>query len=477
MSETSAFFCAVAELAVDFDFDRRAARRAFPAALALATPADREFLDDMVETFTLHPYPTARRRLEAKWGRDDAGRQRLEWLLPDTDPGLYVRDHADRVALLEQRAHRNHTTVDDEAQHAQLPAAELPRQSMRLWRNPPGRTYLAPSKATDTSRIRPDRIRQRVQARGKRRPALAEPAVVARYVADNLYVDTAARDDADTRAHEERLRDNGLLPTPAASGWTPRFRGDTPPADADQAREMWHCEFVGYVAEQHHHAAALAGKRPVSQLDALEFADQRTTLRGDRRPEMPVGGNGLDYDSEAMTPVSGWRCVSCFIERPTADQCTVHARHGRLRSDDGLCDHCRADDRPGLPELPAGFTARDLAHAYCQHLADTYPASARAILAETRRRAPRWLTELIDTFTDSADLPGGPNTGSSPDTGQAQTPAPSRRRRGAPLGAGQRRARCEGCTRIRGIHDDGFCTECRVWLGLVTPAPRQRTAA
>ncbi|RDI45320.1 hypothetical protein [Nocardia mexicana] len=479
VSDSSAFLDAIADLDYTFTRDRRAARRRFDDALALAKPADREFLDDLVETFTRYPYETALRRLDAQWAHDESQHARLLRLVPDTDPGLYVRDRADRIAALERQARRNGTSVDDEAfaQHAQLPAAELPRQSIRMWRNPPGRTYLAPSRETDKSRMSPDRIRARVQGRGKRRPAVSEPKIVGTYVAENLYVDTAARELADARAREEHLRAEGLLPTPEPGQWIRRWPGDTPPADADESREIWDCQLVGYVAEQHIRAAALAGKRPVPEERALAYADKRTQLRGDRRPEMPVGGNGLDYDTEAMTPVSGWRCVSCFIERPTTDQRALHTRDGHVRSDDGLCDHCRADDRPGLPELPAGFGASDLAHAYCQFLADTYPTSARAILAEARRRAPRWLTELIDQFASQADLPGATPATDTPDVDTEQPPARPRRRQGPLLGAGQRQARCEGCTRIRAIHDDGFCTECRVWLGLVTAAPRQPTAA
>jgi len=482
VSETSAFLDSIADLDIAFTFDRHAARRGFRDALAHATPGDREFLDDLVETFTLFTYRAALERLAAKWGNDPGQQERMRWLVPTTDPGLYTRDRADRAALLEQRARRNGSTIDDEAfaEKAQLLTAESQRQSMRLWRNPPGRTYLAPSRKIDKSRLLPEQIRNRIQARGKHRPAEVEPGLVAEYVADNLYIDTTARELADARAAEERMFDNGLLAIPAP--WKPRFQGDIRPIDADESRAAWACEFVGYVAEQHQCATALAGKRPVSEITALDRAERRTTLRGDRRPQMPVGGNGLDYDHEAMSPVSGWRCVSCWIERSVTDQRTIHIRDGRPRSDDGLCDYCRADDRPGLSELPAGFTAAHLARSYCGFLTDPdnwIPSGAAcAVLIETRRRAPRWLIEIIDEFIGRPEDSNGTEQATPPTPGSDATPSARPRHNRRPiLGAGQRQARCEGCTRIRAIHDDGFCTECRVWLGLVTPVPRQRTAA
>ncbi|MEV0104398.1 methionine adenosyltransferase, partial [Nocardia sp. NPDC050789] len=39
---------------------------------------------------------------------------------------------------------------------------------------------------------------------------------------------------------------------------------------------------------------------------------------------------------------------------PMGDAGLPHTHTGGLRSDDGLCDICRADDRPGLPLLPDG---------------------------------------------------------------------------------------------------------------------------
>ncbi|WP_030518558.1 hypothetical protein [Nocardia sp. NRRL WC-3656] len=473
MTETSTFLDAIAELDYSITSDRRAARRTFTTALAHATPAERDVLDAMVDTFTIYPYRTALLRLDAAFRYDEPKRALLARLLPDTDPGLYVRERAERIAILEQRSHANASSVDDEAfrDYAPLTAAEAERTSIRLWRNPPARVYLAPSRETDKSRMTPAQITARVRARGKRRPVLVEPDVVTAYAADTMHRDTMAGELARSRASEQRFRDLGLLPEPTPAS-SERVQRAQPRSDED-VRARWDLEFVHHVAEQHTHAAASAERpRRVSHDEALAYADARTGVRGDLRPELPFQGNSVDYTREAMTPISGWRCIGCFIERSTVDQHPLHSDGGRLRSDDGLCDYCRSDERtPRLPELPAGFTATDLARTYCRFLTTTYPGAAPALLAETRRRAPRWLTTIIDEH-----LPHSEHAADI-ETRAAQEKPATRRRRGPVTGAGQRQARCEGCTRIRAIHDDGFCTECRVWLGLVTPPARQTVAA
>ncbi|MEU1204634.1 hypothetical protein [Nocardia sp. NPDC005825] len=479
MSEPSAFIDAIAALDITFTTDRRAARRAFPAALALAGPQDLEFLDRLAETFTLYPFESAMKRLAAQYAHEPHNQHRLVTLVPDSDPGLYIRDRADRLAEIQARAARNNTTVEDEysATHADLPTAELPRTPMRQWRNPPARTYLAPSRETEKSRQAPEQITYRAMRRSNRRPVETEPDIVTKYVAESLYTDTVDSELTDARAAEARARGRGLLARPASSSWTPRFPGDKPPLDSEESRALWNHLYVNYVAEQHQHAQALSGKSAVSDDNALSHASTRTALRGytDRRATLPFQGNGLDYDHEAMTPVRGWRCVSCFIERSDTDQHITHTHTGGLRSDDGLCDICRADDRPGLPLLPDGFTARDLARTYFQFFAATYPDSARGLLAEVRGRAPQWLIELIDEYLDTAALPGeAPNEPDpKPPVAAAQRPP---QRRGPVLGAGQRTGRCDACTRITAVNSDSLCTQCLVWIGLDAPAPREHAA-
>ncbi|WP_063002772.1 hypothetical protein [Nocardia mikamii] len=480
MTETSTFLDAIAHLDYSITSDRRAARRTFTTALTHATPAEREVLDAMVDTFTLYPFRTALLRLQAAFRYDEPKRDLLARLLPDTDPGLYVREREERIAILEQRARANGSSIEEEAfrDYAPLTAAETAPTSIRLWRNPPARVYLAPSRATDKSRMTPEQITARVRARGKRRPALVEPDVVTGYIADHLHRDTMAREIARTRATEQRLRDRGLLAEPASSS-SVRVQSAQPRSDED-VKARWDFEFVHHVAEQHTHDAAAAElTRRVSHDNALAYADARTGVRGDLRPELPFHGDSVDYTREAMTPISGWRCVACFIERSTRDQHPIHSTNGQRRSDDGLCDYCRGDDRtPRLPELPTGFTATDLARAYCRFLTTTYPGAAPALLAETRRRAPRWLTTIIDEHLPQPEhSEQAADSQADAEPGAAHPKPVTHRRRGPVTGAGQRQARCEGCTRIRAIHDDGFCTECRVWLGLVTPPARHTVAA
>ncbi|MBY8864038.1 hypothetical protein K7711_46780 [Nocardia sp. CA2R105] len=469
MSDTTTFLDTISDLHVKFDTDRRAARAAAATALDTAGPEDREFLDELVSTFTAHPYPKAMQLLETRYENEPHNRERLAVLTPESDPRLYERDHATRAAVL-----ATHSTAAPATATAQLAAAEMPRQSIRMWRNPPARLFAAPNRATDTSRYAPENIARRVQARAKRRPVVQwEPDVVRTYVAENLYVDTMAREIADAHAADERRAARGLLPRPEQPA-TPRT---LPQVDADQAREMWDHQFVEYVAEQRHHAVALAGTRPVSEQTALAHASERTTLRGDRRPAIPFGGNALDYDHEALHPVTGWRCTSCGIERSIADQHPVHTHHGKRRSDDGLCDMCRTDPTLArLPELPPGFTAADLAHTYCRFLTDTQPNAVHAVLAEVRTRAPQWLIDILDYYLPAPAAPANTDPEPSPQPTAINThPTHSR---GPVPGAGQHRARCDGCTRIRPVSDlDGYCTECRVWLGLITIPTRQRTAA
>ncbi|MGV9678823.1 hypothetical protein ACWDSJ_26365 [Nocardia sp. NPDC003482] len=281
MADTNAFYDAVLDLHLDFPRDPRTARDAFRAALALATPDDHAFLDTVVETFTLYPFRSALRRLEAAFAGDPAHSHLLVNLVADTDPGLYVADRADRVAVLEDRARRNNTSVEDEAfaEHVSLAVTESPRVPMRQWRTPPARLYAPPSRETDKSRLQPEQIARRVRARAKRRPVSPEPRVVTAYVADSLYVDTMARELADGQAAEDRMLERGLI-QPGEP--TPPVRGEQRRVDSQEARSIWDHEFVGYVAEQHHHALALAGERPLSEDNALAYADRRTTVRGDR---------------------------------------------------------------------------------------------------------------------------------------------------------------------------------------------------
>ncbi|MFI5501104.1 hypothetical protein ACIA5E_18755 [Nocardia asteroides] len=482
---THAFLDAIFEVEVMLELDRRAAIRAFPPALALATEADWELLDFMVEQFTLHPRESALRRLRARWQHgDDLERERMLQLVPDTDPGLHSRTDHDLTALIRSRARRNGTTVETEQAklQVQLLAAEMPRQSIRTWRNPPPRLHRTPSRAVDAARFAPEQIRARVAARGRRRPAEIEPSLVTTYVRESLFVDTEVDEQARLRLRLAELAARGItVTTRAPRGWTPTRRGERPPLPAELAEAMWDHQYCVHVADQRDHDRALAGETVKSPEHSHAWAAERTGLRsrGDRREAFVFQGNGLDDLRTAMTPIAGWRCVSCFVERPLTDQRPVHFRDGRLRSDDGLCDYCRSGNHTGLPALPDGFTVADLAAAYCAYFAEHYRDAAYSLIAEVRRRAPEWLTEVIDRFLLShPDLPGAPvPVEVDPESPTPAAASPSKRRRERQLPPGQRAGRCEGCTQYVPVHDDGFCTTCRVYLGLYVPAPREHRLA
>ncbi|MEV0766617.1 hypothetical protein, partial [Nocardia sp. NPDC050435] len=420
MSDTRSFLSAIDDLHEMFTLDRRTAVELFPDAMALATDEDRAFLDELVELFTLYPRESVLRCLEARWREadrlgDKVAKARLLALVPDSDPGLYQRDRFDTVFLAESRARRNGTTVEDEYAklHASLAVTEMPRQSIRSWRNPRPRYALAPTRRIDRARMRPEQIRARLAARGNRRPAVVEPSRVSNYITDALFVDTQAREEAKARERVAELIERGLISeTSARKGWIPRYPGELPPLPAELARQRWEHLYCAYVADQHNHDRALAGGEALPTEDALDWAEARTQLTGsaDRRHEQtPFAGNPLEDFDGATIEVTGWRCVSCFIERPTADRSRVHRHNGQVRSDDGLCDCCRDANRPGLPPLAGRITGITLASTYCLFYAEHYPAATRALLAEARRRAPRWLRGVIDGFLAAhPDLPGAP---------------------------------------------------------------------
>ncbi|WP_280247386.1 hypothetical protein, partial [Nocardia abscessus] len=218
----------------------------------------------------------------------------------------------------------------------------------------------------------------------------------------------------------------------------------------------------------------------ISEEERFAFAAARTTLRvrDDVRPEIPDQGNGLDYDHAAMVAVTGWRCVSCFIERAMTDQRPAHARDGRLVSDDGLCDLCRADNRPGIPPLPERFTLEQFVLSRCEFLAAAYPRAAHGILTEVwHRAAPHPICRIITRFLHQhPEL--APASASTPAPLRRTATGPARRasRRRPQLGADQRHGRCDGCTQLTVIHTDGYCTTCRIQLGITPHRTRARAA-
>ncbi|WP_327118870.1 hypothetical protein OHB12_11695 [Nocardia sp. NBC_01730] len=498
----------------------RAARTLFPDVLALATPDERAFLDELADTFTRYPFETAHKRLDAMWKTADSERRELiNACAPDTDPGLH---HRELPGIFE----------------VSLAAAELPPMPVRD-RYRPLVTKRAPSRATDAARNTPDQIAARAKARPTSIPgdhrshvlayALATDALVTGYVTSALFTDSTA------------------IPDPHAQP-EPPLRGDATPVDPEErlprsrltrdhaeATELWARAYLNYVADQYddeHRAAWDAQRNPdaehaddgaqtlaerardylathddtvprarharrrrpagasrrrsrITEAEAEAFAAARTVLRvhDDARPEIPNQGNGLDYDDAAMVPVMGWRCVSCFIERAMTDKRPIHARDGQLVSDDGLCDYCRADGRPGIAPLPEKFTVEDFVVSRCEFLAATYPATAHALIAEVWHRAAphpicRHITRFLATHLGLTPNPAKPlQRAAEVAADAAPRPRAAARRRRAKLGADQRHGRCDGCTTYTVVHADNYCLTCRIDLGLTPARPSQSQAA
>ncbi|WP_433204678.1 hypothetical protein ACQP1G_16415 [Nocardia sp. CA-107356] len=492
----------------------RAAREQFPTVLSLATAAERAFLDELADTFTRYPFATAHKRLDAMWkGADPERRELINACAPDTDPGLYIREMPEIV----------------EVSYA---AAELPPMPVRN-RPRPLITHRVPSRATDAARNARDKVAARTQARQVPTPslpgdhrshllpyAIATATMVTEYATSSMFTDGTTIADPDVQP-EPPYR-------PKATDKPARKLARTSlTRDHDEATHSWDRIYVNYVANQYddEHRAARNTERegehteqtsyehtsayfdsrdetaprarrsrrsgqagaprrrgPITEDEAKAFAGARTGLRvrDDARPEIPRQGNGLDYDDAAMVPAMGWRCVSCFIERAMTDQRPIHIRHGQLVSDDGLCDSCRAEGRPGIAPLPDRFTAEKFVFSRCEFLTATYPVAAHALIVEVWHRAAphpicRHITKFLATHPELTPNPAKPLQ-----LAAAEVPQPPRaaaRKAKATLGAGQRHGRCDGCTHYTVIHIDNYCLTCRIDLGLVPARPRHSQAA
>ncbi|MEV4241679.1 hypothetical protein AB0J47_41770 [Nocardia sp. NPDC049737] len=221
-----------------------------------------------------------------------------------------------------------------------------------------------------------------------------------------------------------------------------RFLVDTDPA---YQPAMWDRHYVRQIAEQVLLERDRAGARTRDNFDAHEIARTRTGLdiRDDDRPAFQANGSGIDYDHTTLPPLQGWVCVYCFGERVCSDHYRTNT-HGHRISDDGLCQHCRDHDRPGIATLPAGFTLADEIAAYCQHLTDHYPTAAPALLDALQQRSTRIERGLIMAFLDQHPHPSAPGT-------------PIARLTPVSLRTG----RCCSCTHHREIDTDDLCSECR----------------
>lgn len=81
----------------------------------------------------------------------------------------------------------------------------------------------------------------------------------------------------------------------------------------------------------------------------------------DREETSPDYPGWVDDESPALVPTRGTPCVSCWIERPTAEQ--------RPRDDDGLCGECR--DRGATGIATPGHDRTSRVHARVAHIAAT----------------------------------------------------------------------------------------------------------
>ncbi|WP_433678186.1 hypothetical protein [Nocardia sp. CA-119907] len=497
----SPFADALGEIEYLLEVDPDTARERFTHVLALATPAEREFLNRVAELLTRAPYKVAARRLGWMAKSRPELREMVINHTADGDPGLY------RPELPPP----SDTSIE---------AAEWVRRSIRERRNR-DRLTATPSAATDAARLRPEAI----AARRARVPAPApvslrhrgrDLAVAERrehqwagYAAQRLYgIDTAPDTDRTPPVPEPRKRADLLWAHVQADLWERSYflhiahcyteadryllAPETPERHTghddrykgldDAAREFLrehNTEPEPWSRVRQAHARRNRSQLPpqITPADQTRFAARRTGLPvpDDRDEYLPYTeldvtestwqGSGLDYDLAAMTPYLGWPCINCWIDRAAADRRPLHIRDGHPVSDDGLCDVCRADGHPGIPALPAGFGLRSYVESRCAHMSATHRQQARAMLDRIRAAAantgPTW--RLITRWM----------------AGNLDQPAPAPRRaaarrprRSSALGAGQRIGRCDACARNGVVHADNYCTGCRIDLGLVPARTR-----
>ncbi|MFF0532847.1 hypothetical protein ACFYT3_31295 [Nocardia amikacinitolerans] len=526
----SPFADALGEIEYLLDTDPDRARERFTAVLALASPQEREFLDQAADILTLHPYKVAARQLGWMAKSRPELRGMITDLTADSDPDLH------RPAL-------------PDPPQVSIEAAEWVRRSIRERRNR-DRTTATPSPATDAARLSPAAIayrrarrpipgavnlrhRDRDQRSAERR-RLGE-AEFAAYAADRLFaIDTETEPDRSMPVPDPRKPAHLVWAHVQAGLWERSYFLHVAENYSERDRELLAPKSLARPAkgqtQQGRHTAldeaasaflrereadvetvddrrasrrrTTALPRRISTADQTRFAARRTGLPvpDDYDEFLPYSeldvtettweGSGLDYDLAAMTPYLGWPCVGCWIDRPATDRRAIHIRDGRRVSDDGLCDVCRADGHPGIPPLPApwgipknrkdgppaaGLSREEMqqfVESRCAYIAATHPQQVRAILDRIRAAAantgPTW---RIITRWMAMNL-------EQPTVDRlAPRRAAARRRRPAALGAGQRIGRCDACARPGVVHADNYCTGCRIDLGLVPVRERATSAA
>ncbi|MEV3965211.1 hypothetical protein AB0M34_30740 [Nocardia sp. NPDC050193] len=509
----SPFVEALWEVDYLLDVDPDEARERFSAALTLASPAERQFLERAADLLARHPWPVAARQLGWMAKSRPELRSMVIDYTTDTDPGLHIPGMP-------------------EISEVSIEAAEWVRRSIRERRDRE-RITATPSPATDAARLRPEAIAAR-RARTQTHAPASEAAVVSLRHRDR-DLRTARRAEAEYAAYAaDRLYAIDTTDEPREAAAVPDPRKPAHLVWSHVQADLWDRTYIRHVAEQytdrdrelldpetpatsrvrsgrHHALDAQASqylrehgvdttpveersarsrrrrtpmRRPrITPVDQMHFAARRTGLAIPSKfdiflpyseldvPESTWQGSGLDYDLAAMVPYLGWPCVGCWIDRPDADLRAVHIRDGRPVSDDGLCDACRADGHPGIPELSRPWGMQQFVESRCAYIASTHPAQARAILDRIRAAAantgPTW--RLITRWM-AMNL-------EAPERRPSTRPSTPRPRRAAALGAGQRIGRCDACARPGIVHADNYCTTCRVDLGVAAPREHGRRAA
>ncbi|OBF73612.1 hypothetical protein A9X06_27400 [Mycobacterium sp. 852002-51759_SCH5129042] len=215
------------------------------------------------------------------------------------------------------------------------------------------------------------------------------------YVTEQIDYEAVFADNRPWKAREVRMSDAVQA---ARKGFERENARYTRSVDAAPTGSISR-ELVGEIASQFAETAFDERPRP-SEDDSTARASMRTGIwiSTDFRDAPEHRGDGIEVDlsKAAKTPVRGWRCVWCFIERANCD-----AMPSDGRSDDGLCENCRSDGRPGIPALPDGFTYADVVAAHCRFLTTEYPDIAEALMRDRWRRAEKNspTARAIEAFT------------------------------------------------------------------------------
>ncbi|WP_410874738.1 hypothetical protein [Nocardia sp. A7] len=505
----SPFAIALGEIEYLLEVDPDRARERFAAVLAHASPTERMVLDRAADILTRSPWKVAARQL----GWMAKSRPELRSMIVENtaegDPGLY------RPELPAQ----SDTSIE---------AAEWVRRSIRDRRHRE-RLTATPSAETDAARYSATAI----AARRARVPAPASSVLSLRhrardlrvaqrrereyasYAAQRLYaIDPVGDEDRTPPVPDARKRADLLWTHVQAELWDRSYflhvadcyteadrhllaptiperhsgHADRHSELEDAARELLGEHDIEPEGASRNRRTRARRGRPqlpprISPADQSRFAARRTGIQVPSDYEILVPyseldirestwqGSGLDYDLVAMTPYLGWPCVVCWIDRTALDHRPVHVRDGRLVSDDGLCDVCRADGHTGIPALPSDFRLGDFVESRCDHIAAVYPAQARVLLDRIRAAAANTgLTWRLITRWMALNL-------DQPDRPVRSAPTVRRPRRTSALGAGQRIGRCDACARNGVVHADNYCTSCRVDLGLVPATRRKKSVA